>query len=222
MEKSSLAGLVRQRVDRLVFVRDSLRLGVLNCSAFANSIKTEVEAEFGRKVTREAIVLALKRYEDKLAKEVVSEEVLDVLKGCRFSLKSGMCDVALERDEEVEKAIFRVMKEVEWGKGENFYLILSTSEIEVVLEEKRFDRLVSLVPKKKLLGTMRGLSALEFSEARSISTPGFLYFLSGVLARNSINVLQMVSSYTEITFTLTDDDAITAFRLFKELQGQVS
>jgi aspartokinase len=217
-----LAEIVRRRVDRLALVRDALNMGVLNFSAFANSVKDSVEAEFGRKVTREAIVLALKRYEDELKKEVVSDEILEVLRDCRFSLNSGMCDVALERNEKVEDAIFAIMKDVDWRKNENFYLILSTSEIEVVLEEKRLKKLESIIPKKRVLSVMKGVSTLEISEAHTIDTPGFLYFVSGVMARNSINILQMMSSHTEITFSLRNDDAITAFRLLKELQEQTA
>lgn len=215
MKKTSLAEIVRRKIDRWLFIRDALNAGVLNYSAFSRLIEKEVEAEFGRKVTREAIVLAVRRYEDSLKKEFVSGDILQVMENSTISLKSNMADIAMQRNEDVEKAIFKILKKVEWDRGENLYLILSTSEIEVVLSSKRAKQLLAMIPEKHIVDKIENIATLEISEAHTIETPGFMNFVTGILARNSINVLQFLSSYTEMIFTLEEKDSVKAYELFQ-------
>jgi len=223
MQKTSLASIVRRKIDNMVFIRDALKEEVLNYTALARKIKSEVEEEFGRTVTREAIVLAAMRYEKELKHEKYSQIVMETLKNAKISLFSGLEDICIERNEKVEEAVYEILKKVDWSRGERLYFNLASGEVEIVLQEERAKELLSRIPADVLIKRMSNLVAFEFKDMGAAFEPlGLFYFLTGVFARNSINVIHMGSTVNEVVFILSEDDATRAFEIFKNIRKSIA
>ncbi len=93
----SVPELVREIITTNRSLYDCMKMDIINYSALAVKIQPEVERQLGNSVPPNTIVVAIKRFADKLEqKEDVSEE--PVLKDARLSVTDGMMDVRIPRD----------------------------------------------------------------------------------------------------------------------------
>ncbi len=93
----SVPELVREIITTNRSLYDCMKMDIINYSALAVKIQPEVERQLGNSVPPNTIVVAIKRFADKLEqKQDVSEE--PVLKNARLSVTDGLMDVRIPRD----------------------------------------------------------------------------------------------------------------------------
>ena len=93
----SVPEVVREIITRNRSIYDCMKMDVINYTALAVKIQSDVEKILGNSVNLNTIVVAIKRYSDSFQdKEPVKEEL--ILQNARLSLTDGMMDVRVPRD----------------------------------------------------------------------------------------------------------------------------
>jgi len=93
----SVPEVVREIITRNRSIYDCMKMDLINYTALAVKIQSDVERTLGNSVNLNTIVVAIKRYSDSFQdKELVKDE--PILKKARLSLSDGIMDVRVPRE----------------------------------------------------------------------------------------------------------------------------
>ncbi len=95
---TSVPEAVREIISRNRSIYDCMMMDLINYTALAVKIQPDVESILGNKVNLNTIVVAIKRYADRLAEEEIPKEE-PILKNARVTLTDGMMDVRFSTNE---------------------------------------------------------------------------------------------------------------------------
>lgn len=211
----SVSEVVQQilRNDPVAF--EAMRSGFLNLSAYAEQIHDFVEDKTFKLVKKTTIVTALARMMPKIQAEsalIPKIRLNDVI------IKSPLTDITFEKNNETLEKLSSLRKKLEQGR--DFLTITQGStEITMIVPASRRDEIVNhfAIKPKALINDLVCVS-VSFSE-QYIPTPNVIYTLIRALAIKKINVLEIVSTYTELSVVIAQPElhgAIEAFESFLE------
>jgi aspartokinase len=175
---------------------EALRSGILNLSAYAEQILPEVEKLSWKTVQKNTVVVALSR----LANEVTAvpplqpEVILDEL-----SIKAPLADFTFERTDENLKKAQQLPSKLGLHNTQFFTVTQGINEITVIVSQERADEALEYlgVPPKAIFRNLVGIT-MRFREDY-LGQPNVIYALLARLAKQRINLLEIVSTYTELT-----------------------
>jgi hypothetical protein len=218
---NSVIDTVRQIVENDEVALGSISKGILNLTAYASIIHAEVENLTRKPVKQGTIVVALSR----IIKQI---EKLDPIKPHveieHLNIKSPLYEVVYEKTSEVLKEIANINK-INTSDKDFFVLTQGLTEITIISSEEIVYKVISDVasqPKFKL-GNLAGVT-LSFS-SQYIAEPNLFYTLISTLAVKRINIIEIISTYTEITFILEQENinsAIQAFNIFFKKNNEIN
>jgi len=202
----------------LPYVKDALILGILNYSAFARLVLPEIEKELGRKVRREAIVIATQRYQQRLKGNVKSENLRQLISKTTISLRSDIIDVSLKRNNRTHQIINELMTKVEWEEDDIFFVVQGRHEVELYIDRRTYQEFKKELSKMDTLRTIENLVMIVINEppGELVTTPGFLHFITGIFALNGINLPQIVSTQSDMILMVDNKDASKGYDLLND------
>ena len=175
---------------------EALRAEVLNLSAYAQKILPEVERKALKPVRKGTIVVALSRAMKNIAKvaDLRPKVIIQDL-----SIKSPLFEVTFERTANNLEQVSELPKE--WFAEDFFTITEGLGEITIITTEKMEEQLLhhfSVAPK----GQYNNLVAvtIRFKEEDYIEEPNMIFSLVSALASKRINLIEIVSTFTEISF----------------------
>lgn len=180
---------------------EAARLGLLNLSAYCDQIKQKVEDESFKPVKKTTIVVALSRMmgEIKATKSLEPKIKLDDI-----VIKTPISDISFEKN---QATIQKTQKLSKLMNNKDFITITqSTSEITIITPSHMRDEIIDLFESKpkEVFDNMVCITA-RFSKAY-LTVPNFIYTIIRALAVKNINVIEVVSTYTELSVIVSQDD----------------
>ena len=158
-----------------------------------------------------SIVVALTR----LSEDITGQELAPRVRIDRFSVTSNLCEVTYERTVESVSAIRSLTSQLE-ATGEFFTITQGMHEITIICSELLKDQVLSsvhMIP-KVLLTNLVALS-VRFPDTY-IDVPNTIYSLVRILALRHINVMEIISTYTELTFVLNKEEMQSAIEALEK------
>lgn len=191
--------------------REAIVRGVLNLSAYAKQLQPQIEKRLYKRVRVGSIVTALSRLATLAGKIPTLKAEVHIED---MSIKSPLCELTYEKTQETVKSIARLGSlysgrgffTVTHGVGE-VTCIAAQSFKESILEK------ISETPK----GQYDNLAAItvRFAEDQYIEVPNMIYTLVCALAVQRINLIEIVSTYTEISFIVRQVDMNEVVEVFR-------
>ena len=192
LNRTSTATIVREMLKRKPYVRYALEQNIANMSAVARLIQKDI-----KDTNIEAVKAALIRETNKLSykRKMRDEVVIDILKNSKILIQDKISVVTSERKVDLP---YLVMAKL----SDSFVYIVDQTKIPRI--------------KKEGLVLSRDLNAVFISSVDDIGEiPGFIAFLTNILASEDINIKEFISCYTDTVIILTQEDAIKAFTILK-------
>jgi len=190
--KRSVAQLVRETIRMRPSLMDALKMGIVNFSALARMLQREI----GEGST-EAVKAAIIR---------VSEELTD--------------ERALQ-----EERILSILRESKVRLQDKIAVIISPEMLDIpyLVTAYLTDSYVYIVDQTELKGelpddvqvTSNLVALILLSPPRVEVTPGFVAFITGLLAGREINIVEFISCSTNTVIVLDSRDALKAFSLLQ-------
>ncbi len=214
----SVSRKVREIVDKTPFMRDVLRKGFLNYSNFAESIIAEVSASCNKEVRSSAIIMALRRYGDELQKDngpVVTEDLKYTI-----VMHTNIAYLDFMKTPELVQQIGSLYDIAVKNGGNDFMNIITSSDtVTIGVSEALLPAIEEMTKGSKLLYKQVDMVALSMVwGSPEIQNPGIVYESARRLAWNSINVLEIFSTVTELSFVIKRTDSFEAYRVLQDLQ----
>jgi len=206
---------ISEEIKRIVltspFLEEGIIKGIINLSALAREIKPQIEKSLMKPLSDSAILMALKRFSDKFeGKNLLAIETKKKLGD--ISVRSNLMEFTFLKSDTIFEKQKKLMMSIE-DKRDNFLTftqgiyeltIISGADIkEQIIESFQGERL-----KKKLLN----LSAIIIKlPPETVEQPGVHYSILKQLAWKNINVIEVVSTFTEFIVILGRQDIDRAF-----------
>jgi len=154
-------------------------------------------------VSTDSIAVTIRRYAETLQKSASSQEkeLLKLFSKAQINLKSGIADITFKKGELKTNGV----KPLHTTTGSNAdTLIINQDDL------PSLDLSSALEVRKNLVE----ISIITPPEVESI--PGFVQYVTGVLAGNGINIVEVVSCYTDTIFIVDEKDATKAYDLLNK------
>ncbi len=190
----------------------SLTEGVLNLSAYAKKIQKEIEKETMKPVKIGTIVAALARMSQDIdALPVICPPVklLDI------AVKSGLCEFAFEQSEANRMSLQKLYESKSIAASDFFTATHGIGELALVASDKYRTHILKLFQPQepKLVSEKLCALTVRFAE-HYIDTPGQTFWLVRKIAIERLNIVEIISTFTELTFLLHEKDINKAFAVF--------
>ena len=201
---------VRSVLEKDDISRNALARDVLNMSAYAKRIKRDVE-KFTKKPVKEAtIVTALARLGIKLreqAAQIPDVEIEDI------SMRSGITELSYERRSDVIKLLSTIHDKKQHSP--NFMTTtIGAHEVTILASSELVENIKNVLTPAKPKFERKNLVAITVhSKPNIIDIPNITYALLRRVAVHNINLVEIVSTYTEITFIVSQKDASKVIEL---------
>lgn len=196
--------------------------GYLNFSAYAKKIKPEVEKETKKNVSVGSIVVSLSRIksESKGKKYVVPKDLLPLIKLNDIVVKSSLFEITFENTEKNRSVINEIQKKSDISVDDMHMISIGINEITLILPIKFKEKTIKLFAPAKPKIILDNLAAVtvRFSDDY-LYIPNTIFVIIRELALRRINIIEIVSTFTELSIIVTQKELMSTFEV---LNGMTS
>lgn len=197
------------------YVIEGMQKGIINLSSYAQTIHKTVEKKCMKPVKIGSIVVTLTRLSEELHKKELAPQIqID-----SFSVTSRLCEISYDKITTTHSPLTSLHTQLE-KTGEFFTITQGMHEITIVCSEQLKDSVITsigLSPK----ATMSSLVALSIRFSDDYLTiPNTIYSLVRILALRHINIVEIVSTYTELSFVIEKSELKNAIDALESYSSQ--
>jgi len=213
----SVPDVVREIITRNRSIHDCMAMDVINYTALAVKIHPEVEKQIGNPIHLNTIVVAIKRYADAFEK---NENVVDepVLKDARLSMTDRIMGMRWTMKDLLDRDMAKMFAEAEKAFSNSEFFRLGDSFTVLADDSDVTRRIFQNFPKENLYSS--GLAKIRIQVPEQ-NRADILSFVTGILHRNSIELVDALFSRNGIVLFLKEDQAPLAYeKLRSEIPRQ--
>ena len=210
-----IASHVREILDESEVALTAMVDGYLNLSAYAKKIQPEVQRRARREVSVGTVVVALCRYEidararSRLNPRVAIESV---------STRSALAEITFARSPSTRSRLQALHENELLLEADVLTITSGVREISLILPAPLKDKALKVFKGHKPTLVVENLASLTLRfSPRYLNIPNTIFALLRPLALNRINIVEVVSTYTEITVIVRERDLQAAFAVLSKL-----
>ena len=216
----TISHVVQKLVNDKVFIQEPMSRGIVSYGSLAKQLKPEVEKELGKEVKTHAVVMALHRYADTLQqghKKILFNYSSEII------MKTDMCDISVLRSPTLLNKLKKLYNIVNFETGDILNVIHGRYEVSIVTNERYKKKLLEFLKGEKILNVEDNLVSLTLTFTKDfLYTPGVLFNIIRNISWDNINIFEIVSTFTELTFIIHKKDAMKGYNaLAKIVEKQI-
>lgn len=213
----TVSHLVKKFVSENSFLMEAMSKELISYGNLAEQLRPEIEKELSRKVKEPAIIMALRRYEEEL-RNFEKKSRKFKFEG-EILMRTNIIDFNVVKSNILLNKIKNLYGLVDFERGDTLNIILGNNEVSIVTNEKYKEKLLNFLNGEKILNKEFGLVSLSiiFKSKDFLYAPGVVFTAVRKLAWNNINIFEIVSTMTELTFILKKKDSMKAYNVLYEL-----
>lgn len=211
----TVSDAVKQIIKDKAFMEEALSLELINLSSLARLILPEVKRLTYKDVKKGAVLMALKR----LPKTIKSaSRVKSVLgKSGNLIVRSNLSEFTVSNLDFSFEKHQEIIEEIE--KTNKYFLTVTqgTFETTVIVAGEMKELVETILGVDKIIFKLDGLSSITINlPGKTVLTPGVYYSILKILAWEGINIVEVVSTFSEFIIILEEKEVSRAFTLLKE------
>jgi len=212
----NVSKIVKSLIWEQPFLLEALNRGIIHFGNLAAELKPKVESELEKTVTESSIVMALRRYAEEVKGriEIIPSLQLD----CEVTMKTGICDFNIIKTNTLLQRLKSFYELVDLGRGDFLNITIGNREISIAISQKYGDKIENLLKSETILHKQEDLVALTIVfNSDFFHTPGITYQVLQSLAWKNVNLLEIISTLTELTIVIEKKDSIKSYTVLHEL-----
>ena len=219
----TVAHIVGKVVKDQPHLEDAIERDIVSYAKLAEYMKPEVERELGKEVKHGAIVMALTRLSEKLQEGSGRPPNTEKFGEIEMSIRSDVMEMTMVKSPKSFEGIRGLYSIVDFESGDVLNVIQGNHEVTIIASRKYGKKFELELKGEKIIRKIGGLSSLSIKFPPAlVETPGFFSLVTRQLAWYGINIVEMVSTLTELTIVIEDKDITRAYgslqELFKKLE----
>mgnify|MGYP003289216745 CR=1 FL=1 len=213
----TIPNAVEEVVKNKPFLEGSLVEGLINLSALARSIKTDVESRVGKEVTESAIVMALNRLVPKLGQNTkfkvqeIIENMGDII------VRSSLTDYTFSNSPTLHNCQEKLLNHIDsLNPNKDIFCTVSQgiNETTLVVSSQIAGLVDSIFAAENTISRTEQLSSITIKlPTENAFCPGVYYHIFKELAWENINIKEIISTTNEFTVVVSDKDIQRAFTI---------
>ncbi len=210
---------VPEAVERIVthtpFIEEGLRDGLLNLSAVARRLRPEVEKRLAHEVSEAAIMMGLRRLAIRLRKR--SRPLGNVLRRIGdLALRSDLVEFTFQTSATILDRKRQLLDAMAKRRDTFVAITQGISEVTLIVSRTAAADVARLFAGEREVARLEDLSSITVRlPEKAVGIPGVHYSILKQLAWHDINVVEVVSTYTELSIVLANADVDRAFVVLK-------
>jgi hypothetical protein len=225
MEKAeATAQLVKEEINSSLFIKESLKKGLINYSKLAKKILPKVKLQ-NKKANFQSVLIAIQRYYDCLNKseKEFEKSLASALPNLELIIKNKIITLSLERNKKTMDELNEISKKIRWDAGDIMFFIQGTSEVTVILDKKNLNKFEKI--KSEVIEKQDNLATISVREPEgekySKEIVGFLALLTSTLADNNINIYEVATTFKQEIFVIHEKDLTKSYEAFNKLISKI-
>lgn len=215
MHMVTIAKIVEKIVKENPSLEIMLSKDLISYSKLARYIKEEVKKEMGKEVKDSAIIVAVKRLQESSGKAYGRPEKFSAR---NITTHSNLMEIAVLGSPGLAEKIAKIYSFPELEEGAMLNISEGRTQTTFVFSESMGPRMRRILEGEKILLEMKGLSQLSISFGKEmLETPGFLVYVLKELAWNGINVVEIISTYTELNIIVESSVLTKAYKVVEKV-----
>lgn len=205
----SVSDALNKIITSYPLIEEGLSRGIINYSAFAREVKPRIEKQLYKPVSEGAIIMALKRISEGLIKERSNQVDINLTD---LTVRSNLTEFTFTNSGSLadkQRKLFNQMEDkkdvlcaVSQGIRETTFITSADASLTV---EKIFSN-------ETRIAKIVHLSSITIHlPEETVEIPGIYYQILKMLAWEKINIVEVISTYTELTIVLDNKDVDRAF-----------
>jgi hypothetical protein len=188
--------------------------GYMNMSSYAYKIRGEVEEITKKKVTITSLVVSLSRIKKELKKQKPLIQDINIK---NISTKLPISEIVYENSNKFIEELGTLHKGISLTREDFFVSTISINEMNIIVSSNLVDKVIKHFKNKpKIINRDLAAVGISLSE-ENFNIPNTFFSLLSVLARNRINIEELVSTSTELIFIIKEKDFTDTVSLFSKL-----
>jgi hypothetical protein len=216
----SVPEAVREILVRNYPVYQCLKMDLVNFHALAGLIHAEVKQRSGKEVSMNALVVAIKRFSDTLP-DGMAADASKVLKDARISLSSNIVDVTIRTPRSQFPGIIKELADATSVLSEFPNMFPLSNSIKLILHGDDYALIQDKLEHYGQATTQANVARLTLNLSPRVEmTPGIASYITELLFRNGVNLLDAFLGYGDIIMVVDDRDGPIAYDVLqKEIRG---
>lgn len=212
----SISDALEEIIQNQPFIEEGLSRGIVNLSAYAREIKPQIEERLFKDIKEGAVVMALKRLSEKLANKKRSKNAPIFLSD--LTVKSNLSEYTFENSETLLEKQRRLFEANIHKKDAFFTFTQGIRETTLIASSDISDDIKRIFAGENIISCINNLSSITIKTPKEmVYTPGVDYAILKRLAWENINIIEILSTYTELTIIFDDKDVEKAFSVLKKI-----
>ncbi len=207
---------VKKLINEQPFLMEALNRGIIHFGNLAAEFKPKIESELEKSVTESSVVMALRRYADEVKGKMDNLQPLAL--DCEVTMKTNICDFNIVKSNTLLTQLKSFYELVDLGRGDFLNITIGNREISIAISQKYRDEIESLLENETVLHRQEELVALTIVfNSDFFHTPGITYQVLQSLAWQNVNLLEIISTLTELTIVIEKKNSIKSYTVLHEL-----
>jgi len=205
----TISHVIKDILKRNVLLQEAITQDIVSFNKLAERLKPEIESELGKKISKSAIVMALRRGN---AIPKIDAKTIPFSYSIE-TIKTDICYILLEESVDLLHKLRNLYSIIDFKKGGILNIIQGNFEVAIITNKKYEDELLDLLHDEKVLDKIDDLIciSLTFSD-EFLYSPGVIYDVSRFLAFDNINIIDFILTKTEMSIIISKKDFLKAYK----------
>lgn len=216
----TISAAVEHYIKSKPFIQTALNQGIINLTSLSKVMKPEIEEAMRKEVKNGALVMALKRLSSGMEFSI-THRILKVIKNIgEITVRSSLTDYTFLVSETIFSKQADLLKEIHSNKKVFYTSSRGVNETNIVVSNSLNTVVEQLFKHEKCTQKVENLSSITVRLPKeNVSAPGIYYFIFQRLAWEGVVLNEVISTSTEFTIIVNDQQVDKAFRVIKNLKS---
>lgn len=213
----SIADALKELIEGYPFIEEGLIKGLINYSAYAREVKPEIEKRLYKSIKTGAIVMALKRLSEDL--KLIQQRTTSVNLG-GLTVRSNVSEYTFLNSEALIDKQRELFNQIATQKDVFCAVSQGVRETTFIASAEAAQIIERVFSSEELVAKIEHLSSITIHlPQETVYISGVYYQILKALAWEKINVIEVLSTLSELTVIFENKDINQAFSALKKLDS---
>lgn len=202
---ASIQQIVNYLIEQQPFLEEALAQGLINHNELGRKLKPQVELNLKKPVNETAVSMAVRRYSRQITGEVQVKNKIE-LDDADIIIRQGLFEFTVHKTPDTIKIVRKIYDIIELSPRDFLTITYGMYEITIVTNFRFKPELELLFDESSRKKIIDGLSALSLKLPEDASEGvGLYYIITKALAWNNVNIVEIISTWSELTLIIEDE-----------------
>ncbi|KKW19092.1 MAG: hypothetical protein UY63_C0022G0011 [Parcubacteria group bacterium GW2011_GWA2_51_10] len=214
MKEIQTASLVREEIEKDIFLKNSLFKGLINNSALARLLLLTIKKR-NPKATLESVTISIVRYAQDLNTNSLETSLTSHIAHSHLSMKNDIVHATFPRNASIFGVVSDISKKIRWDLDEVLFVNQGSGEITIIVDKKNFPLIEGI--SSEAIEIRKDTATVSISESKikgveeGIEIPGLYSYFINQVSQEGITLLDIVSTRSQLTLVIKEKDLTRAY-----------